>query len=93
MQAEWSPDHAGPTGKMPTAADHTVSWEPQCTAIRTEQRQAGTDLECLCLCKNWKPHLLSGGVAVNARTLLPSLSVAWLPVEMPEVIYRFLFSL
>lgn len=35
--------------------------------------------------------MLSGWDAVNARTLLPSPSVAWLPVEMAGVIYRFLF--
>ena len=29
----------------------------------------------------------------QSRTLLPSPYVAWLPVEMPGVIYRFLFSL
>ena len=29
----------------------------------------------------------------QSRTLLPFPYVAWLPVEMPGVIYRFLFSL
>lgn len=93
MQAEWSPEREGAAGKMPTAEGNTASWEPQCPVIRTEQRQVGTDLECLCRRKTQKPRFLSGWVAVNARALLPSPSVARLPVETAGVIYRFLFSL
>ena len=93
MQAECFPDHEGATGKMPTAEDNAASWEPQCPVTRTEQRQVGTDVEGLCRGKDRKLHFLSGWVAVNARTLLPSPSVARGPVETAAVIYRFLFSL
>ena len=61
--------------------------------IRTEHRQVGTYAEGLCRGKNRKPHFLSGWVAVNATTLLPSPSVARVPVETAVVIYTFLFSL